>query len=148
MHLKEYPDWHAVVAAHWRKTQAFLLAFREPCIGIVRDELAAIKKNRVLVGLDASRLDAWTPGDSWFLAVILCPGDDITALVAWLGDHQADATRVHFYAHPDTDAFAALRPWAEAALGQPAVDEDVDSWERLHKRFGNDLSVRILADWG
>lgn len=148
MHLKDFPDWHEVVARNWRKTKAYLLAFREPCIRIAADELDAIRRNRVLVGLSAGALSRWRPEGSWMLAVILCPGDDVAPLTAWLARHEADPARVRFYAHPGTDVFAALEAWREAGLGAPRVDDDVDAWPRLHKRFGNDLAVQILQDWG
>ncbi len=148
MYLKDFPDWHAVVAAHWQKTTGYLLAFREPCVTIALDELASIKGNRILVDLAAIDLAAWEPGKSWMMAVLLCPDDDVTPLITWLRETGADPRRVRFYAHPDTDVFRVLEPWAEIGFPSPAVDEDIDTWQRLHQRFGRDLAVRILQDWG
>jgi hypothetical protein len=145
--LKAFPDWHDVVAKNWHKTTAYLYALREPCLIIQQDELEAIQDNRVLVGLDEAAIHAWTPTGSWFLAVILCPGDDTQTLVQWIHDHDADPDRIHFYAHPDTDPYQALEAWKQAGLPPPQVDLDIDSWQRLHKRFGRDLSVQILRDW-
>lgn len=147
MDLKEYPDWHDVVRSNWKKTTAFLLSFSEPCITIQAQELEAIRRNRVLVGLDAASLEKWTPPASWMMAVVLFPGDDVGPLLAWMHRHEADPDRIHFYAHPTTDAFTVLAPWAKAGLPFPKVDEDMATWVRLHKRFGLDLSVQILKDW-
>lgn len=148
MHLRAHPDWHDVVAANWKRTTGFLLAFREPCITIRDDEIASIRKNRVLVDLDASSLASWRPPASWMLAVILCSDDDVAPVVDWVGRWKAEPARIHFYAHADTDPFQVLRPWADAGLPPPRVEEGVSSWRHLHKRFSLDLSIRILQDWG
>jgi hypothetical protein len=148
MELKDYPDWHGIVAANWQKTTGYLLALDGLCLEVRDDELAAIRKNRVLVGLAAKDLAAWRPPDSWLLAVILCPGDSVEPIVEWVEKHGAEVERIHFYVHDDADAFAALHAWAEAGLPDPIVDDGIDSWKAFHKKFGNDLAIRILEDWG
>lgn len=148
MKLKEFPDWHDVVEANWRKTTGYVLALRGPCLKVRDDELAAIQRNRVLVGLSAKDLGAWTPPESWLLAVLLCPGDTVEAIVDWAKRGSVESERVHFYAHKDTDPYAALAAWSDAGLPDPAVDDGITSWKSFHQKFGNDLAIRILEDWG
>lgn len=146
MNIKEYPDWHAVVAAHWRDTVGFLYASQPGCIEIRDDELRKVRGNRVLVGVTPADLTRWKPTASWMMGVVLCPGDDVAELVAWAIKNGA-AERIRFYAYPKCDPFAVLQPWADAGLPNPAVDIDIGDWKRLHRRFGRDLAVQILQDW-
>lgn len=140
------PGWYEIVRQNWQKTTAHLLADTEPCIKIRDDELEAIEENRVLVGLSFEALDAWVPSGSWMLAILLCPGDDLTRLISWAGEHEIDPSRVHFYLHPDTP-WQILEPWRKAGYPTDRVDDDIDSWERLHRLFGLALSERIVKDW-
>lgn len=146
MSLDRHPDWRETVRANWKKTAAFLLASAQPCIKIRDDELAAIKANRILVGLSPRDLQAWSPPASWLLAVVLCPGDTTTEVTAWARKSRADASRVHFYLHPDADR-QVLAAWHEAGFPTERVDTDVDSWKRLHQLLGLALADRIVADW-
>jgi hypothetical protein len=147
MSLDRHPDWRATVRANWKKTTAFLMASTQPCIHIRDDELAAIRENRVLVGLGSRDLEAWSPPASWMLAVMLCPGDDTKAVTAWARENRVDFSRVHFYLHPKTDP-VALQAWHEAGFPTERADSDVDSWKRLHQLLGLALSDRIASDWG
>lgn len=137
--------WYEVVREHWRETTAFLLAESDPCIEIRDAELEAIEGNRVLRGGSFADLEAWEPPASWMLAVLLCPGDSTQRLASWAAKHAIEAERVHFYLHPDT-SWEALRGWHEAGLPTDRVDDDIDSWERLHRLFGLALSERIVRD--
>lgn len=139
-------SWHEAVRRNWRRTTAFLLASTQPCITIRDEELQAIRAHRVLVGVGPDDLAGWEPGASWMLAVVLCPGDSTDALAAWARRHRIDASRVHFYLHPDAP-LKVLNGWAEGGFPTDRVDTDVDSWQRLHKLFGLALSDRIVLDW-
>ena len=148
MDLQDFPDWHNVVADHWQKTTGFLLALRDPCLRIRDEELAAIRKNRVLVGLDVAAMHRWTPPASWLLAVLVCPGDDLGPVVDWVRQKRADPDRVKFYLCRGANAFQALAVWEDAGLGEPFFEKGFTTWKDLHKAFGRDLAVRILQDWG
>lgn len=139
-------DFSEVVRENWERTTAFLLAGSEPCVEIRDDELEAIQGNRVLVGRSFEDLEAWDPSGSWILAVILCPDDSTQRLADWALERGIDAHRVHFYLHPRT-SWDALEPWNEAGFPTERVDDDVDSWQRLHRLFGLALSERIYQDW-
>lgn len=129
--------------AGWTETRGFLLASTEPCLSIRDEELAAVRDNRVLVGVDD--LADWEPPESWLLGVVLCPGDGVAPLVAWMSRRRRDADRVRFYLHPETPV-EVLRPWAEAGLPVRRVQADIASWQQLHKRFGLALNDRVYAD--
>ena len=147
MSLDRHPDWRATVRGNWRKTTAFILASAQPCIKIRDDELAAIKSNRVLVGLSAQDLHSWSPASSWMLAVLVCPGDTTEDVAAWARRGKADPSRVHFYLHPEARK-EVLAAWHGAGFPTERVDDDVDSWKRFHHLFGLALADRIVADWG
>lgn len=146
MHLKDIPDWRDTVARNWKNTTAYLLALGHPCIRIRDDELEAIKDNRVLVGLDASALQDWDPPSSWFMAVLLCPGDDLQPVIDWATAHDVDAARVHFYVHRERDRHRFMATWHEAGLPTDNVDAGIRDWKELHRLFGLHLSDRILSD--
>lgn len=146
MTVERGPDWARVVRDNWHRTTAYLLASTRPCIEIRDDELDAVRDRRVLVGVGPKDLEDWSPSGSWMLAVILCPGDSTEHLAAWAKEHRIDETRVHFYLHPDTP-WDVLKPWDDAGFPTDRVDDDVDSWKRLHRLFGLALNDRVAKDW-
>ncbi len=137
--------WTDVVRQYWPQTQGYLLASTEPCLSIREEELAAVRDNRVLVGIGFDELAAWTPPESWLLGVVVCPKDELGPLVSWLKGRKQDAHRIHLYLHPETP-WSVLISWQEAGLPVDRVDVDVDSWPRLHKLFGLALNDRVYAD--
>lgn len=147
MSLDRPPGWTHTVRSNWEKTQGFLLASTEPCLAIRDDELAAVRDNRILVGVGLADLAGWTPSGSWILGVVVCPTDDVGPLVDWMAKQRKDADRVYFYLHPSTKG-DVLRPWLEAGFPTHNVSLHIDTWERLHKRFGLALNDRVYADAG
>ncbi len=139
-----HADWYTVVRKHWRQTTGFLLASREPCLTIRGQELASVK-GRSLSSRDQEDLAGWTPPTSWVLGVILCPGDRIEAVVAWIRKQRADPSRVWFYLHPSTDA-ETLRPWLDAGFDTDQA-ATVSDWRELHKLYGLALNDRVYSDW-
>lgn len=144
MTADRHADWFEVVRANWRRTQGFLLASREPCLTIRRQELVAVK-GRSLASRDASDLAAWDPPVSWILGVLLCPGDSIAPIIEWVRRHDVPGDRVWFYLHPATP-IETLRPWAEAGFGTDQA-ATVANWRELHKLYGLALNDRVYADW-
>lgn len=104
--------WYETIRRHWRKTRGYLLASSQPCIDIRDRELHAVK-GRSLASRDPQNVARWTPPESWILAVILCPGDDVRPIVEWVRAHDADPDRVWFYLRPTTPT-EVLTPWVEA----------------------------------
>lgn len=134
-------DFAAVVRANWKTTQGFVVAGEPPCIEIGRDEVKNVRRRLAFVRLaDAPTLE---PTGSWFMAVIVCPGDDLTALAAWARDK--DVRRVYFYLHADADG-PVLTPWQAAGLPTDRVDAGFRSWGPLHKVMGLDLNRQVFED--
>lgn len=146
MHLTDIPGWRETVAAHWKDTTAYLLALSQPCIQIRDDELAAIRQNRVLVSPDAAALATWTPPPSWFMGVLLCPGDDLQPVIDWVRSNRLDPSRIHFYIHRKQDVHGFMVAWHEAGLPTDDVDAGIKDWKQLHRLFGLHLGNRILTD--
>lgn len=144
MSIERHPDWYETVRANWPRTTGFLLASQDPCIKIRGEELDAVRGRRVLVGVGPESLATWVPPESWLLAVILCPGDDVEALLVWAKRHRVDSGRVMFFLHPKADA-EILRPWRDAGYSTARVDT-VASWPLLHKLFGLALNDRVYED--
>lgn len=134
-------DFAAVVRAHWPETTGYVVAGSPPCIQIGEDEVANVRRRLEFVHLaDVSTL---VPDGSWFMAVIVCPGDDLAALAAWAQDREVG--RVYFYLHADADG-SALAPWQAAGLPTDRVDDGFRSWGPLHKVMGLDLNRQVYED--
>jgi hypothetical protein len=135
------PDFASVVAENWRKTTGYLVAGHEPCIQIGQDEVRHVRRRLVIVDLAA--IENVQPEGSWFMAVIVCRGDDLSGLAAWAA--RFDVSRIHFYLHTKADT-AQLVPWRDAGLPLDRIDEGHSSWRSLHKVLGWDLNVRVYDD--
>jgi len=135
------PDFAAVVAKNWRKTTGYIVAAREPCIAIGRDEVRNVERRLVLV--DLGRVSRLRPRGSWFMAVVVCPGDDLEDLARWA--RGVEAERVHFYLHADASP-QQLAPWRDAGLPLDRVSGGFRSWRALHKVLGWDLNVQVYDD--
>lgn len=150
MSWHQHPDATDVVREHWHEAECFLVAARPTCIDIRDDEVGAI--DRLLHGGSPDDLDAWIRPASWFVAVLLCPGDDTAALVRATERLGLDARRFHFYLHAEA-SFDALRAWADAGLPLDRVDDagpggtPITDWKALHRLLGLHFNVQILADF-
>lgn len=134
-----------VVAAHHRDSDAVLVAGREPCISIARDERDKVSgRSFRVVAFD--ELPKVKVRRSWIMAVLLCPGDDATEVASWVLAGDRDPRRVIFYTHPATNLRAALAPWRAAGLHVHAA-WTVSSWRALHKHLGAHWNVRIWDDF-
>lgn len=137
-------DYAAVVRANVERTRGFILAERHPCLAIRDREVGSIQRD--LRPAFTAALADLDPPDSWLLAVILCPGDDTSAVAAWARRLPArDLDRIRFYAHPDADLGQALAGWVEASLAPPRVDAAGD-WKEFHRRFGLHLNDMAYQD--
>jgi len=139
-------DFSSVVASHWPKSVAYLQASKKPCIEIRDDEIAKIGGNRVLRPLEHGefakiRLDA-----TWILGVILCPGDDVKDLIAWVKAAKVAPSRIWFFLHVSAD-MKILQAWEDAGHATNQVDI-VDGWDDLHPIFGLMLSDQIYEEHG
>jgi hypothetical protein len=142
--MKDRPeDWTRVVANHSHSTLAFIVNRNQPnCLTMAADEVEHI--DRWMQQILLADLPVTIP-DSWFMAVILCPGDDLRPLAAWMTRHGAD--RVRFYLHRDART-EQLAPIRDAGHDLRHVrPERYTAYGPLHKRLGLDLSDQIYEDF-
>jgi len=136
-------DWTRVVETHSHSTLAFIVSSHQPsCLKMATDEVEFIDRwmKRVILDQLPTRLP-----DSWFMAVIVCPGDDLERLAAWMTKNGAD--RVRFYLHKDAGA-AQLAPIRDAGHDLRHVrPERFAAYGAMHKRLGLDLSDQIYEDF-
>jgi len=137
-------DWTVTVRTHWRQVTAYIVSSSHPsCIRMAADEVAHIERNMVHVEL--TQIARLKPARHWFMAVLVCPGDDLAGLAQWAKGREA--TRVHFYFHKETDT-QALAPWRDAGLPLSRVAEErYTKFGPLHKQLGLDLSDQVYGDF-
>ncbi|MEA3190608.1 MAG: hypothetical protein QOD77_1190 [Thermoplasmata archaeon] len=138
-----HPNAAEIVRKHWRQAELCIVALQEPCIAIGNDELRNIERVIRVAGVDDLR--RWTPRKSWFVAVMLCPGDQTEALGATVLELGLDPRRFHFYLHAATPV-SSLAGWAALGLPLDAVDQDVSDWKELHKLLGVHFNIQIVDD--
>lgn len=147
-----HPGASRIVRENWHRAQCFILAQREPCIAIRDDELRNIGDNRFLMGGLPDDLHAWDRPISWFLAVVVCAGDDTGAIARHVADHGLDARRVHFYLHEGA-SFQALAAWRDAGLPLDQVydttrgGQPIRAWRDLHQLLGLHFNMQIIEDF-
>lgn len=136
------PDgFAAVVARHWKDTAGYLVTGREPCISIAKAEVRHVRRRlKQVAHADLGDVD---PPASWFMAVLVCAGDDLAPLAAWAKGREVG--RIHFYLHAEAKALQ-LAPWRDAGFPLDRVDEGFTSWTTLHRRLGFDLNARVYED--
>lgn len=145
-----HADAAATVRAHWQEAELFLVAHRDPCIRIRDEEIAAV--DRLIHGGVPDDLVAWNRPSSWSVAVLVCPGDDLSHLTDVVEDHDLDPARFHFYMHPEADT-EQLGPWAVHGFPLDQVDTEghggrpIDDWKTLHKLLGLHFNLQILHDF-
>ncbi len=135
-------DWTGVVVAHKHDCKAFIVSSHHPsCLKMARDEVKHINR-----WMEARTFDDLPDvPDSWFMAVIVCPGDDLTPLAAWMSTHGGE--RVRFYLHPGADT-AALTPIRTQGHDLRHVrPERYATYGAMHQRLGQDLSDQIYEDF-
>lgn len=137
-------DWTAIVRAHWRQVTAYIVSSHHPsCIRMAKDEVTHIQRVMQWIALDG--IAALRPARRWFMAVIICPGDDLAPLAKWAKGRAAD--RIHFYLHADADP-QQLAPWRDAGLPLDHVEEQrFRSFGPMHARLGLALSDRVYGDF-
>jgi len=142
--MKDRPeDWTSVVSAHKHACKAFIVSSHNPsCLKMAKDEVAHIR--RWMESRTVDDLPDKVP-ESWFMAVVVCPGDDLGPLATWMSTHGGD--RVRFYLHAASDP-SSLRPIQAAGHELRHVrPERYPAYGPMHKRLGLDLSDQIYEDF-
>jgi len=136
--------WHEVVHAHFKGTLGLVAAASGKCLKIQRDEERPVP-GRAFKPINPRDLPALDLGESWFLGVLLCPGDSTDDLVAWArGLPRAALWRIRFYHTARVDLKKALAAWRDAGLpGAPTYSvRDFGSFHRLYGRHHGDIVYR------
>lgn len=137
-------DWTNVVRANWRHVTAYIVSSDHPsCLKMAKDEVAFV--NRVMHWVPLDAIESVRPAGASFMAVVVCPGDDLQDLAWWAQEQEAD--RVHFYLHKDTDT-KVLAPWRDAGLPLARVEaERFTTYGKMHAKLGLDLSDQVYGDF-
>lgn len=138
-------DWTAVVRGNWAKMTAYVVSSHDPsCIRMAKDEVEHI--DRVMVHVPLDGIQGLATPKHWFMAVIVCPADNLAGLAAWA--RSQDAQRVHFYLHKDAEPHL-LAPWRDAGHPLSRVEaERFAHFGRLHAKLGLDRSDQVYGDFG
>lgn len=136
-------DWTYVVRRHVQDTKGFIVSSQDPtCIKMAQDEIVHIDRWMEHILIDG--LPTEIPR-SWFMAVIVCPGDDLSPFATWMDQHGSD--RVRFYLHRDAE-FQQLATIRDAGHDLAHVrPEKSTSYGQMHKRLGLDLSDQVYGDF-
>lgn len=129
------PSWNEVVRANQERTVGLVVARTEPCLSIQRDEQGLVP-GRKFRPVRPEALAALDLGDSWFIGILLCPGDDTTAVAAWAKSlPRAALWRIRFYHVEGVNVKAALAAWKKADLPE-APTFIVSGFRAFHKLYG------------
>lgn len=136
-------DWTSVVRKEWRHLTAYIVSSRHPsCVRMAQDEVRFIDRRMTHAHLD--QILSLSPGPHWFMAVIVCPGDDLSQLASWAIGREAE--RVHFYLHKESKP-VQLTPWRDAGLPLSRISTGWTTWGPLHKELGLDLNDQVYGDF-
>lgn len=136
-------DWAHVIGAHKHDCKAFIVSSQNPsCLKLAKEEVAHI--NRWMEARTLDDLPREVP-DSWFMAVVVCPDDDLVPLAVWMKAHGGD--RVRFYLHADAAASQLLPIQAAGHELRHVRPERYQAYGRMHQRLGLDLSDQIYEDF-
>jgi hypothetical protein len=139
------PTWHDVVRRHFNGTLGLVVAQTGDCLKIQRDELDLVPGRRFRP-VQPADLPAIELGDSWFIGVLLCPGDTTSALAAWGAAMPRTALwRIRFYVAKGTDSAAALEGWIHAGLPE-APRFPIAGFRAFHKLFGRHHADVVYRD--
>lgn len=141
------PRWHAVVRAHHRRTVGLVVAQSGDCLKIQADERDLVR-GRAFQPLRPGELARRAIPKSWFLGVLLCPGDTTDALAAWAKTLAPDdLERIHMYYTPSVDLRRALAAWTREGLPDVPVNE-VRNFRSFHHLYGRHHADRVFRDHG
>lgn len=148
-----YPKgWHEIVRENYTKTTGYIVAESGKCLDVQQAETrgpGSKVRGRQFEPIHPEVLKQLKTPTSWFLGVVLCPGDDVTPIAAWyLSLKSEDRERVVLYAHPDLDPATAEAAWNATGAPMPRRRVFGESWEQLHPLYGNAFSWRVWKDFG
>lgn len=139
------PDWTETVRANHSDAVAWVVAESEPCLNVRDQEVERI--DRVLRAADLASLpESGDLPDSWLLAYILCPGDEVDTLLDWVETLEpTDRERVQIYHHPEADLVDLLDAWFERGFPE-LISYEVSDFREFHKVFGWEFNDQVYRD--
>lgn len=144
------PGWHEYVRRHLKDTRGYVVAQSGTCLDIKDQETTGSLNrvpNRKFQPLHPREVPTIQLPKSWFLGIILCPGDGLQPVLAWIqGLAKADQDRVVLYVHSDFDQAAGARQLHAAKLDHLRTTEFKGSWNNFHQLYGNDYSWQVWND--
>jgi hypothetical protein len=141
------PTASQLVKPHILKTTGYVVAQSGDCLKIMRRE-AALDPKRQFVAVEAHRLGKLAIKGSWFMGVLLCPGDSTDLVAAWARVRPAaDLGRIRVYFHTGTNLHHAMAAWVRATLPDPLFEEDISTWEQFHKVYGGHHAIQVYSDF-
>lgn len=136
------------VKPHILKTVGYVVAQGGACLDIMRREAAFDPKKRRFRAVEAHLLSGTTFKGSWFMGILLCPGDTTDVIAAWAKARPAaDLERVRFYFHVGTHQRDAMSAWVRAGLPDPLFDEGLAAWGPFHKLYGGHHALQAYHDF-
>lgn len=113
-------DYKPVIDAHKHESLAVLLASEAECMQDSENFAVAGRRFRTEQG----SAFAFDPPERVVALVLVCPGDDLHPIMAWIQDHGiSPSERVLLVYHPGCDLYEVLRPWYEVFDKDPIAYE-------------------------
>jgi hypothetical protein len=133
-----------IVGKNWRRTVGYVVASSGLCRTVQEKYVSSIDRN--VVGHSLHDLD-FEPAQSWIMAVIVCPGDDLSGVTKWAMNNGAmNLDRMVFFFAKGVDVVKALQPWHSEGLADPYTSEFED-YKDFTKQFGRALNDRVFTDF-
>lgn len=144
------PQAYDAVRRHWADTTGYVVARTGDCLNVQTQETWGPRtrvSGRRFKPLRPAQLPALALPKSWFMGIILCPGDPLEELIAWARTLPAsDVERLILYVHPAYDESGARTQWAAAGLRDPKTIRFDGSWENFHHLYGRHHAWRVYLD--
>lgn len=140
-----------IVRENHRRCQGFVVAASGDCFDVQRQETWGTKTRvpgRSFKPIHPDALEGLELPDSWFMGILLCPGDAVQAIVTWFDQlPTSDRSRVKFYLHPDFDRGAAADAFEDSRIPSGRVVAFAGAWENFHPLFGLDHAMQVVSDF-
>jgi hypothetical protein len=142
--------WHQVVREHFSRTAGYVVAQSGACLDIQSQERKHPKgrvRGRDFQPLTPEALKTLESPGSWFMGIILCPGDNVEPYAKWSAGLDArDRDRIVFFAHPDVSADEIDDAWSRATGSHPQIVPLPKSWAAFHHTYGRLHGDRVFLD--
>lgn len=144
------PGWHDVVRQHHADTAGYVVAQTGDCLELQAQERKHPRgrlRGRDFQPLPIASLATLRPPASWFLGIILCPGDDLDPILGWYVTLPTkDRDRVALFVHPRYAKDAVDEAWSRRGATAPQTVPLRGTWEHFHHVYGRLHGDRVYVD--